>query len=82
MDTINVSILRNNLAEVIGEVENAKKFFIIKSRGKISSVLVNLDYFEDLLAASDDEYLQSIREARLEAKNKQTLTLDEAFGEL
>ena len=51
-------------------------------RGKIVSALVNIDFFEDLLALSNKKYLASIKKAREEYKKGQVFSHEDVFGEI
>ena len=82
MNVINSTVLRNNLADSLGEVEKKKKYLLVAKRGKITSALVNLDLFEDLLELADSKYLKSIKEARQEYRKGDIFTHDDAFGEV
>ena len=82
MNVINSTVLRNNLADSLGEVEKKKKYLLVAKRGKITSALVNLDLFEDLLELADSKYLKSIKEARQEYKKGDIFTHHDAFGEV
>jgi len=79
--TIAAAKFRNNFASTLNAV-NDNDILIITRRGKKERVLVDLDKFEDLLAASNPEYLKSIAEARKQAKAGEVFTMDEAFGNL
>ena len=77
------STLRNNLADVLDAVEKkSQKYLLVTSKGSPKAAIVNLDFFEDLLALSSPKYLASIKEARKQIKNGETYTHDELFGEL
>ena len=76
--TIDTTDLRNNLSEVIDSVKSGETI-IVKKRGKMRVVMVDLDDYEDLLAVSDPEYVKSIVEARAE---KTFHTPEEVFGDL
>lgn len=82
MNIVNATTLRNHLADTLKEVDKKKDFLLVSKKGKISSVLVNIDLFEDLLALTDTDYLASIRKARREYKNGDVLSHDQIFGEL
>ena len=49
MNVINSTVLRSNLSDSLKEIETKKGFLLVAKRGKITSALVNLDLFEDLL---------------------------------
>lgn len=82
MNIINSTVLRNNLSDSLKEIEKKKKFLLVAKRGKISSALVNLDLFEDLLELADSKYLKSIKKAREEYKKRDIFTHTDVFGEV
>ncbi len=82
MNIVNATTLRNHLADSLKEVDKKKDFLLVSKSGEISSVLVNIDLFEDLLALTDTDYLASIKKARKEYKNGDVLSHDSVFGEL
>lgn len=81
MNIVSSTILRNNLSDSLSEV-NKKDFLLVARKGKINSALVNIDFFEDLLALADKKYLASIKKARAEYKNNDFLTHEQVFGEI
>lgn len=82
MNIVNATTLRNHLADTLREVDKKKDFFLVSKSGEISSALVNIDLFEDLLALTDTDYLASIKKAREEYRNGDVLSHDLVFGEL
>lgn len=82
MNVINATILRNNLAGAMSEIEGKKDYLLIAKRGEITSALVNIDLLEDLLAMANRKYKDSIRKAREEYKKKDFFTHEEVFGEV
>ncbi len=76
--TISTSDLRNNLADALDTI-NKDEILIITRRGKKERAIIDLDKLEDLLAASDPEYLRTIQEARA---SKDYFSHDEVFGDL
>lgn len=76
--TISASDLRSNLSDAL-EAVNKDEILIVTRRGKKERAIVDLDKLEDLLAASDPEYLQTIRDAR---KSQEYFSHDEVFGDL
>lgn len=79
--TIAAAKFRENFASTLNSVGD-NDVVIITRRGKKERVLVDIDKFEDLLAASDPEYIKSIAKAREEAKKGEVFTLEEVFGNL
>jgi PHD/YefM family antitoxin component YafN of YafNO toxin-antitoxin module len=82
MDVVSTSVLRNNLADTLKEVSQKRDYLLVSKKGKLISALVNLDFFEDLLALTSKKYLNSLKEAREDYKAGRYYSLDEAFGEL
>ncbi len=82
MTTINATTLRNNLATALDEVKTSKKFMLVTNRGEITSALVDIDLFEDLLEASNEKYLDSVKKAREDIKKGRLFTHEEVFGKL
>ena len=79
---VSVASLRNNLADTICEVGKSKDYLLVTKRGKAVSALVNLDFFEDLMALGNKRYLDSIKKARSEIKRGEVFTHEEVFGNL
>ena len=82
MTIINATVLRNNLADAIAEVARKKDYLLVAKRGKITSALVDIELFEDLLALSSKKYLASIKKAREEYEKGDVFTHQEVFGEV
>lgn len=80
--TIPSTVLRANLSGAIEAVTPKEKYLLITKKGQPVSALVNLDYFEDLLALSSPKYLKSIKEAREQYKKGEVYSHDEVFGGL
>ena len=82
MNIVSSTVLRNNLSDTLSEVNKKKDFLLVSRKGKITSALVNIDLFEDLLALTDKKYLASIKKARKEYKKNDFLTHEQVFGEI
>lgn len=82
MNVVNSTVLRNNLADAITEVNKKKNYLLVARKGKVISALVNIDLFEDLLGLSNKKYLASIKKARQEYKKGEIFTHEQAFGEI
>jgi len=80
--TVTTTTLRNNLADVLAEVSEGRDYLLVTKKGNPISALVNLDFFEDLLAATSSKYLKSIKKAREEYKRGEIYTHEQVFGEL
>lgn len=79
--TITASNLRSNLAAALNSVSK-NNVLIVTRRGKKERAIVDLDKYEDLLAASDPKYLESIKKAREQYKKGQVVSFNDAFGNL
>ncbi len=82
MNIINVTVLRNNLADALKEVSKRKDYLLVAKKGEITSALVNIDLFEDLLALNNKKYKASIKRAREEYKKRNIFSHEEVFGEI
>lgn len=82
MNVVNTTILRNNLADTLKQVDKKKDYLLISKKGKITSAIVNIDLFEDLIALSNKNYLKTIKKARNEYKQGNVLTHNSVFGEV
>ncbi|OGJ15671.1 MAG: hypothetical protein A2632_00605 [Candidatus Pacebacteria bacterium RIFCSPHIGHO2_01_FULL_46_16] len=74
--------LRNNLSANLDLVENIRDFLLVSKRGKLTSALVNIDLFEELLELADKSYVDSIKTARQEYENGEVFNMDAVFPEL
>ncbi|HUW22190.1 MAG TPA: type II toxin-antitoxin system Phd/YefM family antitoxin [Candidatus Bathyarchaeia archaeon] len=82
MNIVSTTTLRNNLADVIDEVSKKRDYLLVSKRGEISSALVSIELFEDLLALANKKYLNSIKKARKEYKKREIFTHEQVFGEI
>ena len=82
MNVLTTTILRNNLADSIKEVQENKDYLLVSNKGKITSAVVNIDLFEDLVALSNKDYVKSIQKARKEYEKGEVFTHEDVFGEL
>lgn len=82
IQTVPATTLRNNLADILEEIAKKRNYLLVTKKGNPVSALVNLDFFEDLLALTSSKYLKSIKEAREQYKKGETFTHEEVFGKL
>jgi prevent-host-death family protein len=75
---ISASDLRSNLSDSL-DIVTKDNVLIVTRRGKSEKAIIDLDKLEDLLAASDPEYLASIKRAR---ESKEYFSHQEVFGAL
>ena len=81
MKTIDATDLRNNLSDAMSSIGQGETL-IVKKRGKLQVAMIDLDTYEDLLAASNPENLRAIKKAREEYKKGDVLAFDEVFGDI
>jgi PHD/YefM family antitoxin component YafN of YafNO toxin-antitoxin module len=79
--TIDATDLRNNLSDAMSSVGKGQTL-IVKKRGQLKVAMIDLDSYEDLLAASDPDTLKQVQEARNQYKNGDTVAFDEVFSGL
>ncbi|MFS8159110.1 MAG: hypothetical protein ACMG6E_02645 [Candidatus Roizmanbacteria bacterium] len=82
MNIITTTVLRNNLADAFKELNKKGDYLLVAKKGKITSALVNIDLFEDLLALSNKNYLKGIKKAREEYEKGETFTHEQLFGNI
>ena len=82
MNIINTTVLRNNLADSLKNVTDKKDYLLVAKKGKITSAIVNIDLFEDLLALANKDYIKTIRKARKEYEAGDFFTHDQVFGDV
>lgn len=82
MNIVSTTILRNNLADTLSEISKKKDYFLVAKKGKITSAIVDIDLFEDLLNLADKKYKAEIKKARDEYQKGEVFSHDQVFGEL
>lgn len=82
MNIITTTILRNNLADTLKEISGKKDYLLVAKKGKITSALVNIDLFEDLITLVNKSYVESIKKAREEYKKGEIFTHEDVFGNI
>ena len=82
MNVISSTVLRNNLADTLKEIDKNRDYLLVAKKGKVTSALVNIDLFEDLLALANKNYIRSIKKARDEYEKGEYFTHDQAFGDI
>ena len=76
--TISVAKLRSNLSDALDSLDE-ESVLVVTKRGKDQVAIIDIDKFEDLLAASNPEYIKTIEEAR---KSDRFFSHEEVFGDL
>ncbi|MFH1023291.1 MAG: type II toxin-antitoxin system Phd/YefM family antitoxin [Planctomycetota bacterium] len=79
---VDTSTLRDHLRDVLEDVSQTRDYVLITRRSKPVSAMVNLDFFEDLLALSIPDYLKGVREAREDYRKGRVAAHRDVFGKL
>jgi len=82
MTTVAATTFRNNFADTMATISKDMEYMLVTSRGKAVSALVNIDFFEDLMASNNKRYKDDIKKSREEAKKGNVYTFEEAFGDI
>ena len=82
-DVVTATKFRSNFSTTLDSTDDGS-IVIVKRRGKLKreKALVDLDTLEDLLAASDPEYLKSIADARQQMDSGEAYSFSDVFGHL
>lgn len=80
--TINTTTLRNNLKEAITYVRESKKPLIITERGVPTSLIVDIDEYEDYIQSYDKEFVARIQKSRAQHKAGNVFSMDDVFGNI
>ena len=79
---VSASTLRNNLAASLDYIGKKSDYLLVKRGGKVTSALVDIDLFEDLIGLKSKNYLASIKKARQEVKRGEVYSHTDVFGDL
>lgn len=79
--TIDATDLRNNLSDALRAVTDGQTL-LVKKRGMLQVAMIDLDSYEDLLAAGNPKNLRAIKEARAQYAEGTVLGFDEVFGDI
>lgn len=82
MNVITTTVLRNNLADALKGVTKKKDYLLVAKKGKVTSALVDIDLFEDLLDFANKDFKASIKKARNEYEKGNIFTHEQVFGDL
>ncbi len=82
MTIITSTTLRQQFADSVKTITQEKGYMLVSNNRKITSALVDIDLFEDLLEATDKEFVKSLQAAREEYEHGEVFTHEELFGEL
>ena len=80
--TVNTTSLRANFKDAMDHVKKSKKPLIVTERGIPTTVLIDIDEFEDYLTAKDKEFISSIKHARSQYIKNEVFHMEDIFGEI
>lgn len=80
--TIDSSTLRANWKDAMSHIKKSKKPLIIKQRNIPTAVLVDIDEYEDYLAAHDKDFLASIKKARSQYEKGDVFDMNDVFADI
>lgn len=81
LKSIDSTDLRNNMSDALDAVADGQTL-IVKKRGKDKIVMIDVDSYEDYLAAQNPEYIKEIETARAEAKRGEVFSIEDVFGNI
>ena len=70
------------MKEATSYVRESKKPLIITERGIATSVLVDIDEYEENIESKDSSFLSSIKKARAEKTAGKIYTMNDVFGSI
>jgi prevent-host-death family protein len=80
--TIQATALRNNFKDALDHVKSSKKPLIITERGVATTVLVDIDEFEDYLMSVDKEFMEGLRESVAQMKRGEVYSFEDVFSDV
>ncbi len=80
MNVVSATVLKNNLTNTIDEITRKKDYLLVAKKGRVTSALVDIEFFEDLLTLADKKYRATIQKARKEYEQGEIFTHDQVFG--
>ena len=80
MNVVSATVLKNNLTDTLDEITKKRNYLLVATKGKITSALVDIDLFEDLLTLADRNYKNTIKKARKEYKSGEIYTHEQVFS--
>lgn len=80
--TIQATKLRTNFKDALSHVKETKKPLIITERGKPTSVLVDIDEYEDYLMSIDPEFMRGLAVSRKQQQKGEAHSFDDVFADV
>ncbi len=78
--TVTATNVRENFKSMMDHVKISKKPLIVTERGVPTTVLIDIDEFEDYLNAKDKKFLASIRKARTQYAKGNIFDMADVFA--
>jgi hypothetical protein len=79
---VRASDMRNHFSDVLNSLLGKEKYLLISRNREIDAAIVDIDFFEELLASLSPQYRKSIQEARANFKKGETFSHEDVFGKL
>ena len=79
--TIQATKLRSNFKDALDHVKDSKQPLIITERGKPTTVLVDIDEFEDYLMMQDKDFMNELHESIKQMERGEVRSLEEVMAE-
>lgn len=80
--TIQATKLRANFKDALSHVKESKQPLVITERGVPTSVLVDIDEYEDYLMSIDTKFMKGLNEARAEKKRNDVVSFKDVFADI
>lgn len=82
LKTINSTKLRSNFKDTMDYVKKSKNPLVITERNIPTSVIIDIDEFEDLLSGKDKDFLASIKKARSQYSKNNIVDMTDVFADV
>lgn len=80
--TIQSSDLRNNFKDALAHVKKTQEPLIITERGVPTSVIVDIDAYEDYISSRNPKLIASVKKSRGERKSGDVFSFTDVFGSI
>ena len=78
--TIQATKLRSNFKDAMDHIKESKRPLVITERGKPTSVLIDIDAYEDYLMSTDKEAMKELQKSRKEKEKGEVYSFDDVFA--
>ncbi len=78
--TVTATSVRENFKSMMDHVKISKNPLIVTQRGVPTTVIIDIDVFEDYLTAKDKEFVASIKKARTQYTTGTVFNMADVFA--